>query len=43
MRDAPAYFEQAGKRTVAGVDSCCGRHRDKAGAKIAARGVVDGQ
>ena len=41
VRDAPAHFEQAGERAVAGVNHGRDRHRDEARAKIAARGVVD--
>ena len=37
-----AYFEQASERTVAGVDCGGDGHRDKARAKIAACGIVDG-
>ena len=41
MRDAPAHLDQAGKRAVTGVDRGRDRHRDKARAKITARGVID--
>ena len=41
VRDAPAHFEQARERTVAGINRGGDRHRDEARAKIAARGVID--